>query len=436
MWAYDLRLAMLSIRRNPLLAALLVGGIALGIAVASTFVTLRHVVAGDPIPDKSDQLFYVRLDNWDPVDPWDRVDNLPPDQVTWRDAMALLESLQPTRAVASFKSVLVVHPEDREQRPYREVVRMTGADFFAMFDVPFQFGAGWDPRSDEALDPVVVIDHETNSRLFGGEDSVGRNLRIQDRTFRVVGVLAEWRPTPKFYDPLNGGYQEPEGIYMPIGFVRPLDARTAGNSSSWGNQDNSTLDGLLASETSWIQLWVELPDQASRAAFAAHLDAYVHEQKKLGRFPRPLNNRLQSVMELLDSQEVVPEETHTMRVIALLFLAVSAVNLIGILLGKFLTRANEVGIRRALGASRAAVFRQHLLECEVLALAGGLLGLAIAAGLTDVVGGMFVGGADVHLDLEMVATGIALALAAGLVAGIYPAWRICKVPPASYLKLQ
>lgn len=437
MFSYDLGLAWRSIRRNPALAALMVGGIAVGIAVASTFVTIRHVVDGNPIPQKSDQLFYVRLDSWERDRPFDR-DNpeSTPNQVTYRDMVALLASDIPLRKVGSCKTVLVVHPESADLRPYRQVVRLTGADFFPMFDVPFQYGSGWSRSSDENVEPVVVIDQDTNEKLFGGENSVGRTVRLNQRDFRVAGVMATWRPTPKFYDPHNGPYQAAESVYVPFGFMKELDVRSAGNTSDWGPDYPPGLDGLFGSEAIWLQLWVELPDAATKAAFQTYVDAYTDQQKALGRFQRPRNNQLQSVAEFMRAEEVVPEETQTLSAIALMFLVVSAVNLVGILLGKFLARAPEVGIRRALGASRLAVFRQHLLECELLALAGGAFGLVIAAGFLQLVGKMFFSNTHFVLDLPMLAAGIALALVAGLIAGVYPAWRICRVAPASYLKLQ
>ena len=69
-----------------------------------------------------------------------------------------------------------------------------------------------------------------------------------------------------------------------------------------------------------------------------------------------------------------------MLIVSLLFLAVCAVNLVGLLLGKFLARAGEVGVRRALGASRADIFLQHVVECELVALVGGAIGLLLSLG--------------------------------------------------------
>jgi putative ABC transport system permease protein len=66
---YNLRLALLSLRRNRILSAVIVGGIALGIAVSTMFSTMRHAFARDPLPGKSDHLYYVRMDSWDPLKP-------------------------------------------------------------------------------------------------------------------------------------------------------------------------------------------------------------------------------------------------------------------------------------------------------------------------------------------------------------------------------
>jgi putative ABC transport system permease protein len=126
-----------------------------------------------------------------------------------------------------------------------------------------------------------------------------------------------------------------------------------------------------------------------------------------------------------------------MLIISLLFLVVSSVNLIGILLGKFLARSAEVGVRRALGASRRHVFLQHLLECEVVAVAGGLVGVALSVPLLHGLDRLSRSADDaalLSLEWPVVLAGFGLALLAGLLAGIYPAWRICRIAPALHLK--
>ncbi len=362
---------------------------------------------------------------------------MPPEQITYRDMQGIMASDIPTYQSGMFVASLTVHPPEAEQKPYRERVRMCFADFFPMFEVPFTYGGGWGRDSDRGPDPVVVIDAATNDRLFGGGDSVGKTIRIEDRPFTVTGVLAPWRPSPRFYDTHSGASGVPEGIFMPFEFVRVFEVETAGNLLIWTDLDDSAgFDELAASEAIWIQMWVQLDTAEQLQAYSDFLEAYVMEQKKLGRFGRPLNNRLLNVMQWLDDQEVVPEEATGMLVISLLFLLVCAVNLIGILLGKFLARAPEVGVRRALGASRTSVFLQHIVECEVVGIIGGAIGLGLSALCLGQINRLLDNSGQFGLDLVMVAAGIGLSLVAGLVAGLYPAWRICRLAPAIHLKLQ
>lgn len=436
--AYQLRIAWKSLLRNPVLSSLLVVGIALGIAVATTFVTAYYLMGKNPLPGKSETLHYVQIDSWDPTGPFDDDEpDEPPNQLTYRDATALLESDIPVRQTVNFRANLTVFPAEDEKRPYRADTRMCSADFFPMFEVPFAYGGPWSESADRNGDPVVVIDHGTNLRLFGGENSVGRTVRIQDREFTITGVLAPWRPTIKFYDTHNNELAPPEEIYLPFSLTRSMEIRTSGNTSGWKFYTGSDFEDFLQSESIWLQMWVELPTPERREAYEAFLAAYVDEQKALGRMERPTNNRLRTVSEWMDFEETVPNEAKMMLVIGLLFLVVCSVNLIGILLGKFLARAPEAGVRRALGASRASVFVQHLLECELIGVLGGLTGLGLSAIALKMISRLFsVIEFQLHIDLAMAGTTFGLSLFAGLVAGLYPSWRICRVAPATHVKLQ
>jgi putative ABC transport system permease protein len=442
MFFHNLRIAWKSLRRNALLTALIISGIALGIGISTTFAAARHAFAKDPIPQKSGVLYYVRMDSWDPLKPYPGDDpTRPPTQIVYRDMVEIRKSQIPLRQSGMFKSNLYVYPDPKVGRPFRETVRLCYGDFFAMFDVPFLFGSGWDARADKGPEPVVVLSREMNDKLFGGANSVGKTVRLANREFRVAGVTADWRPSVKFYDLTQNFIGPPENIYMPFEFLRPLQLLTAGNSDGWGSSGGlSGFDGFLQSETCWIQMWVELPDAALLAAYKDFLNAYVLEQKKAGRFPRPLNNRVSNVREWMADQKVVPKQTTTMLVVSLLFLGVCAVNLVGLLLGKFLARAPEVGVRRALGATRTDVFLQHIVECELVGVVGGALGLILALGGVAVLNVWLKTVAQradfFRLDMQMVLLSVGLSLAAGLVAGAYPAWRIARLAPASYLKLQ
>jgi putative ABC transport system permease protein len=97
--------------------------------------------------------------------------------------------------------------------------------------------------------------------------------------------------------------------------------------------------------------------------------------------------------------------------------------------------ARFVGLRRALGASRRAIFDQHLVEVGVIGIIGGVLGIVIAAlGLLGVRQLYDNYDALTRMDFTMALLAIAIAVLAGLLAGLYPTWRVCAVSPAAHLK--
>ena len=437
MFAYQLRTASGALRRNPGHTAIVAGGIALGVAVSTLFATVRHSFAKDPIPSKSDVLYHVRMDSWGSGEPYpgDR----PPTQITYQDMLNLMRSDIPVRQSGMFKSSLYVFPDPSVGRPRKEMVRLVFSDFFTMFDVPFRYGAPWDRSIDDRSEQVVVLGSDMNDRLFGGEDSVGRTVRIEDREFRVVGVLDDWKPKIKFYDLTQGHAQPVEQIFIPFSLMRPMEIRTAGNSDGWKNNVQTGWAGLLSSETVWIQFWVELPPDRVEA-YRDFVDAYTLDQRRHGRFPRPLDNRIQTVAEWSAEQKIIPREVNAMMVVSLLFLLICALNLIGLLLGKFLARASEIGVRRAMGARRFDIFAQHIVECELVALVGGAIGLALAfAGVFAVnqwSETLMQRDDFFSIDWRMALFAVLAALVAGLIAGIYPAARVCRIAPATHLKNQ
>jgi putative ABC transport system permease protein len=437
MFSYHLKIAIASLRRNPILTALLIGAIALGICVSTSFVTLRHLFTQDPLPGKSDKVFYVQLDSWGATEAYDESDpDILPDQVTYRDARGLRNSPIPTRQTAAYITRFFVHPDPKLARPFQADVRLVFSDFFEIFNVPFRYGGPWSKDADAKPEAVVVIDHDTNEKLFRGANSVGKTVRLEDRNFRVVGVLAPYRPPMRWWELNRNPAGEPEPVYIPFNFTEPLQIWTGGNTSGWKSRGGTTLQHFLNSETVWVQYWVELKDEAAQAKYRDWLDGYIREQKKVGRFARPVKYGITTIPKVIERNKFVPESVRTMSIVSLLFLAVCSVNLIGILLGKFLARIPEVSVRRALGASRADVFWQHVVECELIGVAGGVTGIALSIGLIRVLSKFMQNGAALHLDGEMLLLAGLLSLVAGAVAGIYPAWRVCSVPPAMQLKVQ
>jgi putative ABC transport system permease protein len=307
-----------------------------------------------------------------------------------------------------------------------------------MFEPPFLYGGGWDDAADQNLEQVVVLSREINEQVFGGENSVGRNVRLNGMDFRIVGVLDDWLPVPKFYDVTNGAFDEPEEIFIPFNVAVEYELPRNGNTNCWKPIDGEGFEAFKASECVWIQFWAELRNETEKQDYMEFLNAYVEEQKALGRFPRPMNNRLDNVMEWMEREEVVEEDARVMMGLALLFLVVCLLNTIGLLLAKFLRKTGDSSVRRALGARKSDLFKQHMTEAGLIGLGGGVLGVGLTLlGLMgiEVLFGEYVENL-VGMDWVMVLTAIGLAVVSALVAGLYPTWQACRIMPASALKTQ
>lgn len=432
MFGYYLQLALRSFRNSKVLTALMVLAIALGIGACMTTLTVFRVLAGDPIPAKSDRLFYVQLDPRTARGASPGED--PETQVTRFDAETLLREAKGVRQAMMTGGSVSVTPERADLPPFFSPARYTSRDFFAMFDAPFAYGAGWSAEDDAGSARVAVITRALNERVFGGVDSVGQTLMLGGNAFRVVGVLDTWRPTPRFWDMYSQTFGDGEDVFLPFSTSRALSMGRSGNMNCW----NTTADDTgLNAPCVWIQYWVELESAAQADEFKAYLDSYSAQQKAAGRFERDPNTRLSNVMDWLAFNRVVPRDVVMQLWLGFGFLLVCLLNTVGLLLAKFLRRSGEIGVRRALGASRRDVFMQCLVEAGTIGMAGGVLGLGLSLlGLWGVRQQPASYAELAHLDVPMLLTTFALAVTASVLAGVLPAWRAMQITPAIQLKTQ
>ncbi|MBP6749083.1 MAG: ABC transporter permease [Xanthomonadaceae bacterium] len=436
MFAYYFDLALRSLRRNKALTLVMVLAIALGIGATMTTLTVYYVLAGDPIPQKSGVLFYPRIDprSKQGFTPGDE----PEQQMTRFDAEALLRQKRGDRQAVMSAGSVVVEIENSTAKPTYEQTRYTSADFFPMFDAPFLHGNGWTAADDEARARVAVITKKLNDRLFRGGNSVGKTFRLDRNSFRVIGVLDDWAVNPRFYDLTNQRFGGAEDVFLPFSTSRALKMGSQGNMNCWGeaNLDDEGSTGVNAPCT-WLQYWVELDSPEKVERYRRYLADYSDEQRKAGRFERPTNVRLHDVLSWLEEMGAVPADVRLQMWLAFGFLAVCLLNTVGLLLAKFLRRAQDIGVRRALGASRRNIFLQCLVEAGTVGLVGGGLGLGLAwLGLWAVRQQPTEYAELAHLDTTMLALCFVLALAASLLAGLLPAWRACQITPAIQLKSQ
>ncbi len=441
MFAYHLRLGLKSLRRNPVLTALMIGAIGLGIGVCLTTLNVYSLVSGNPLASRNNITYAVQMDGWDPNEPMDKKrPELAPFELTYRDAQAVYESEIPDRKVIMRKGAFVLGSSDEksETKPYNVL------------------GASHDPRFlrhvQRAL-PLRLGLGRRGGKQRGARDRAGRGgepeifWRRQQRgadrsssTTRSTRSSACWITGIRCRSSMTsttGASTTPKMSSFPTAAVRcskwsPRVTPIAGSpnpSTRSRNFSTPSACGFSPGSSSIHRAKVD--------AFKSWLDGYVGEQKKLGRFQRPLNNRLSTVSEWLQLNEVVEKDNSVLLGISFMFLAVCLLNTVGLLLAKFSGKVGVVSLHRALGASRKMIFRQHLVEVSLIGIAGGLLGILLGFVLLLATRQLYNSyEAVTRLDWSVGLAALGIALAAGILAGLYPTWRICRVQPAPYLKTQ
>jgi putative ABC transport system permease protein len=438
MIGYYVEMALHSLRRTKVLTALMILAIAVGIGASMTTLTIMHLLSGDPLRGRSGQIFYPQLE----ADP-DAKGREPHDVLDYTSAMDLWSAHRADRQALVVNSQVKLRAPATRLPPFMLSMLSTTSDFFTMFDVPIRFGRSWSTEDDAAHARVAVISSELNERLFGGRNSVGETLRLKNSDVRIIGVLAPWRPSPLFYDVAGGRfssgqtadfYTRPEGVITPFSTALEINDGNFLPFTCWAQPE--TPGHLQNASCVWVGLWVQLGDASKVASYRRFLDGYVAQQHSLGRITRTDLTRMRTLTEWLDFNGVVPSDVKLQTSLAFAFLAICLCNVVGLLLAKFLRRGGEIGLRRALGATRRAVFIQCLVEAGVIGALGGLGGLLLTLAGLWLVRQQPVPYADfVHLDTSMFLVTFLLSVGASLVAGLLPAARASLVEPALQLKV-
>ena len=249
---------------------------------------------------------------------------------------------------------------------------------------------------------VAVVGQTVVKNLFADEDPVGKEIRVKNIPFRVIGVL-----------------------------------KSKGNGTMGNDQDDTV---LIPYTTSMER--VEGIDYLRRVYVVAkddggidRLQADIENLLRVRHNIKDTNLDDFNIQNMKSIMETVAQTTGTFTLflgaVAAISLVVGGIGIMNIMLVSVTERTREIGVRKALGATYSVIVTQFLIEAIVISLMGGFIGIAFGIGASKVIG--MVSGMSTVVSVPTIIMSFAFSMAIGLIFGIYPARKAAKLPPIDAL---
>jgi predicted permease len=293
--------------------------------------------------------------------------------------------------------------------------RMSG-EVFATLGVTPLLGRAFTQQEDEQEQQVAVLSYGMwRSRFHGDTKILGNKMLLDRKPYTVVGVMPR-----NFEFPLDPGHVNQSELWVPLS-LKPEEF-TAGQAASW----NFRMVGRL---------------KPGLTAAQAQSDAERVARETMRSYPPYMRSiRIHSVVTLLreDTVEEARPLIRTLLSAVIVVLLIACANLAGLLLVRSIRRRREIAVRLALGARSATLLRQAIVESMVLSLAGGGIGLAMAATALRVGVSLLPETLprvrEIGLDWPVMLFALGLALLTGLLCGLAPAFAAIRTSMNEALK--
>jgi predicted permease len=403
----DLRFALRQLGNSPGFAITAILTLSLGIGASAAIFNVIDAVLLKPLPYANHELLV------DPVMIGRTGDTLRSSYLGYLDVRAQQRTFD---ALAGYSVLGRVNLEGPSGPVALRAVKGTD-NFFDVFGVKPMLGRTYLPGEDQpGKDNVVVLSHEVwQSNFAGRTDVVGKDVQLDGTPYTVIGV-------------------------MPMGFRFPLDAREAVYTPLHMNPSWAKSRGMH-----WMQTVGRIKQGVSNEQARTDLNrvmtdlARAYPEQETGHTVAlllPMDVAVNSLDRLGKRTVAGPLGTLALAVLALL--AIACVNVAGLLMARGVKREREMALRSAVGASRARLMRQLVNESLVLCFAGMLGGVLVGWTILKAMNVFLIQamprGADIHLNLALVAVAAALSLLASMLASVSPAIRLSAADPNSALR--
>lgn len=427
---YYVMVALRGMRERWIVSSLMVLTLAVGIGGATAAYALIRAASANPVPEISSQLHFPVLE----TGPMRARGPRPTALWSYQDFLALSHAgLVGARVSANYTINPVVSLPSVQDRPRRVLGQAISRAFFGIVNAQFKYGGAWD-ADGAASGRTAVISDVLNRRLFDGADSVGRILSLDGQSFRVVGVLKDFDPTPKFYSLDGGAFLGRDDVFMDLETAIDVGMASVGNVRCREAID-AGMKALAASRCEWVSV-ISRGDEAAAKSLASWMSNYAAYRTQQTPGADPARGAAYDLGQWMSLQGAVPDDAIQLQIVCLGILSVSCANLVALLLSSFLRKEKDLGVRRALGAKRGDIAMQLLIESAVVGVVAGMVGTVFAAAGTAVMRTYVPAALARHVTVD---TGLlVLAIVAGCLAaifsGVYPAFRAATVNPAWQVK--
>ncbi len=384
----DVRYGLRMLAKNPAFTTIAVLALALGIGANSAIFSVVNAILLRPLPYKNpEQLMMV----------WENATHLgfpkntpsPANFLDWRRQTTVFESMA-AFAERSFNLTGVGEPERLDGR-------RVSANLFGLLGVRPIIGRTFVPQEDQPGTKVVLLNESLWKRRFGGDPSViGRALTLNNESYTVVGVLPRSVRLPAF-----GNWRDQ--VWVPLAFP-------AEEAAARGNHFLEVIARLKPGAT-LQQARAEMETIAARLA-----QQYPEHNTRIGAVVNPLHEEIVGNMK--------PALLILLGAVAFVLL-IACANVANLLLARAAVRQKEIALRLALGADRARLTKQLLVESVMLSLLGGVVGLGFAyAGLhvlTRFIPHDIAHADTIAIDGKVLVFTFIIAIVTGFIFGLAPA---------------
>ena len=301
----------------------------------------------------------------------------------------------------------------QEGRVSEVLLRRTDAEYWRILDFHVVSGRVISADDVEQGRFVAVLNLSTARKLFPGQPYLNQKILMDGQTFTVIGVVADALQVNAYAD-----------AWVPTTTLASTDYK----GQDFGNFTVMILARTAADLPAVKRDIVRIAKTVQYVDPAIFTVAQFWGDSKLELFARTLTSNT-------DEDAGVTKFVAGIVVLMLLFMALPALNLINLNVGRIMERSSEIGVRKAFGATSRQLVAQLVLENVLLCLIGGAIGLVCAAGaLWWLEGSGLIPYLKVELNLAVFGYGLLLTVVFGVLSGVIPAWKMSRLDPVRALK--